>query len=122
LVAVKVPSCPTMLVGCSRIGDHGEKGDVVVFIDRLLGIDDGSIVMVGVGGVDGGNEVEGHSAMVHAVWLLTKVGMLKGMIISDVDSSSWFELVIFEGSEDFWIAVDECPKAGRGHDGDDLLN
>ena len=28
-----------------------------------------------------------------------------------------FELVVFEGAEDFVISVDECPKVGRGHDG-----
>jgi len=122
LVTIKVPSCPAMLVGYSGVSDRGEKGEVVVFINRLLGVDDGSVETVGVGGVDGGDKFKGHSAMVYAISFLAEVGMLKGVVASDVDSSSWFELVVFEGSEDICIAVDECPKAGRGHDGDDLLN
>jgi len=33
LVALKVPSCPTMLVGPSGVDDRGEKGNTAVFID-----------------------------------------------------------------------------------------
>ena len=111
-----------MLVGYSGVSNHGEKGEVVVFIDGLLGVDNGSIEMVGVGGVDGGDKFKGHSAMVCAILFLAEVGMFKGVVVGDVDPRSWFELVVFEGSEDVWVAVDECPKAGRGHDRDDLLN
>jgi len=37
--------------------------------------------------------------------------------VGDVDVTSGFELVVLEFTEDFWVMVDECPKAGRGHDG-----
>jgi len=57
--------------------------------------------------------------MVHTVSFLTEIGVFKGVGVSDVDPSSWGELVILEGREDFVIAVDECPEAGRGHDGGD---
>jgi len=36
--------------------------------------------------------------------------------MSDVDVIPRFELMIFEGAEDFVISVDKCPKVGRGHD------
>ena len=77
-----------MLVGPSGVGDCGEKGDVVVFIDRLLGIDDGSIVSVGIRGVDRCNKVKGHLAVVHAISLHVEVGMFKGVFPGDVDSCS----------------------------------
>jgi len=109
-----------MLVGYSGVGDCGEKGDVVVFIDGLLGVDGGSVKMVSVGGIDRGDEVEGHSAMIDTVGFFAEVGVFKSVDPSDMDSSSWFELVVFEGGVDFWVSVDECPKAGRGHDGGDL--
>jgi len=48
--------------------------------------------------------------------------MLEGVGVSDVDSSSWFELVVLKGREDCRVAVDECPEAGRGHDEDELLS
>ena len=111
-----------MLVGSSGVGDRGEKGDVVGCIDALLGVDDGSVVLVGVRGVNGGDEVEGHSAMVSAVAFLAKIGMLKSVFSGDVNSCSWFELVILEGGEDGGVTVDECPETGRGHDGDESLN
>ena len=111
-----------MLVGPSGVGDRGEKGDVVGCINTLLGVDDSSVVLISVGGVDGSDEVEGHSAMVSAVAFLTKVGVFKGVFSSDVDSRSWSELVILEGGEDSWVTVDECPEAGRGHDGGDSSN
>jgi len=122
LATVKVPSCPTMLVGYSGVSDCGEKGDVVVFIDGLLGVDDSSIKAVSVGDVDRGDEVKGHSAMIDTVGFFAEVGVFKSVDPSDVDSSSWFELVVFESGIDFWVLVDECPKTGRGHDGDDLLS
>ena len=73
MVTLNVPNCPTMLVGPSGVGDCGEKGDVVGCIDTLLGVDDGPVVLVGVRGVDRGDEVKGHSAMVSAVAFLTEV-------------------------------------------------
>ena len=122
MVTLNVPNCPTMLVGPSGVGDRGEKGDVVGCINTLLGVDDGSVVSINVGGIDGGDEVEGHSVMIGAVAFLTKVGMFKGVFSGDVNSCSWFELVVFEGGEDGGVAVDECPETGRGHDGDESLN
>ena len=117
MVTIKVPSCPTMLVGYSGVGDRGEKGEVVVFINGLLDVNDGFVKMVDVRGIDGGNEFEGHLAMVCAIPFLAEVRVFKGVVVGGVNSSSWFELVVFEGSEDCWIALDECPEAGRGHDG-----
>jgi len=111
-----------MLAGCSGVGDHGEKGEGVVFIDGLLGVGDSSIVSVCIRGVDWGDKFKGHSAMIDAIGFLAEVRVFKGVDLGDVNPSSWFELVVFEGGEDLWVLVDECPKAGRGHDGDDLLN
>ena len=122
MVTLNVPNCPTMLVGPSGVGDRGEKGDVVCCIDALLGVDDSSVVSVGVRGVDGGDKIEGHSAMVGAVMLLTEIGMFKGVFSGDVDSCPWSELVVLEGGEDGGATVDECPEAGRGHDGGDSSN
>ena len=122
MVTLNVPNCPTMLVGPSGVGDRGEKGDVVGCIDALLGVDDGSVVLVGVGSVYGGDKVEGHSVMVGAIAFLTEVGVLKSVLSGDVDSCSWSELVVFEGREDGWVAVDEGPETGGGHDGGDSSN
>ena len=122
MITLKVPSCPTMLVGPSGVGDHGEKGDVVVFIDRLLDVDDSSIVPISVRGVDGGNKVKGHLSVVRAISLLAEVGVFRGVFSGDVDSCSWSELVVFESGEDFGVMVDECPETGRGHDGGNSLN
>jgi len=60
--------------------------------------------------------------MIDTVGFFAEVGVLKSMEPGDMDSSSWFELVVLESGVDFWVLVDECPKAGRGHNGDDLLN
>jgi len=76
-------------------------------------------VSVGIRGVDGGDEIKWHSAMVDTVVFFTEVGVLKRVGVSDVNSGSWFELVILEGGEDGRIAVDKCPEAGRGHDEDE---
>ena len=111
-----------MLVGPSGVGDRGEKGDVVGCINALLGVDEGSVMLVGVGGVDRGDEVEGHSVVVGAIAFLTEVGVFKGVFPGDVNPCSWSELVVFKGGEDGGVTVDECPEAGRGHDGDESLN
>ena len=116
LTTLNVPNCPTMLVGPSRVGDRGEKGDVVGCIDRLLGVDDGSVVSIGVGGVNWSDEVKGHLAMVHIVSFFAEEWMFQGVGMGDVDSGSWGELVVFKGGVDGGVAVDECPEAGRGHD------
>jgi len=76
-------------------------------------------VSVSVRGVDGGNKIKGHLAVVDTVSLLAEVGVLKRVGMGDVNSSSWFELVVFEGGEDCVVMVDKCPEAGRGHDGDE---
>ena len=111
-----------MLVGPSGVGDRGEKGDVVVFIDGLLGVDDGSVVSMGVEGVDRGDEVKGHLSVVRAVSLPTEVRVFKSVVSGDVNSCSWSELMVFESGEDCWVAIDECPETGRGHDGGDSSN
>ena len=111
-----------MLVGPSGVGDRGEKGDVVGCIDALLGVDDGSVVSIGIGGVDRGDKIEGHSVMVGAIAFLTEVRVFKSVFSGDVDSCSWFELVVFKSGKDSWVAVDECPETGRGHDGGNLSN
>ena len=108
-----------MLVGPSGVGDCREKGDVVGCIDTLLSVDDGSVVSINVGGVDGGDKIEGHSMVIDAITFFAEVGVLKRVGVGDVNSGSWGERVIFEGREDIGIAVDECPEAGRGHDGDE---
>jgi len=79
-------------------------------------------VLIGIGGVDGGDEIKWHLAVINAVVFFAEVGMLQRVGVSDVDSSSWFELVILEGGEDGRVAVDKCPEAGRGHDKDESLN
>ena len=122
MVTLNIPNCPTMLVGPSGVGDRGEKGDVVGCIDALLGVDDGSVVSIDVGGIDRGDEVEGHSTMIGAIALFAEVGMFESVFSGDVDSCSWSELVVLEGGEDGGVAVDECPEAGRGHDGGDSSN
>jgi len=60
--------------------------------------------------------------MVDTVPFFAEVGVLKGVRVGDMNSSSWCELVVFEGREDGVVAVDECPEAGRGHDEDELLS
>ena len=122
MVSLNVPNCPTMLVGPSGVGDRGEKGDVVGCIDALLGVNDGPVVSVSVRGVDGGDEIKGHSVMVSAVAFLTKVGVFKGVFSGDVDPCSWSELVVLEGGENGGVTIDECPETGRGHDGGDSSN
>jgi len=87
-----------------------------------LGEDSGSVILIGIGGVDGGDEIEWHSVVVDAVVFFAEMGMLKRVRMGDVDSSSWFELVVLKGGEDGRVAVDKCPEAGRGHDEDELLN
>ena len=82
----------------------------------------GSVILVGVRGVDRGDKVKGHLMVVSAVLFLTEVGVLKRVRMGGVDSCSWSELVVFEGGEDCVVVVDKCPEAGRGHDGDELLS
>ena len=79
-------------------------------------------MLIGVRGVDGGDEIEWHSVVVDAVVFFAEVGMLKRVRVGGVDSSSWFELMVFKGREDCRVAVDECPEAGRGHDEDESSN
>ena len=79
-------------------------------------------MLVSVRGVDRGDEVKGHLTVVDTVSFLAEVWVFKRMGVGDVDSSSWFELVVFKGREDCGVAVDECPEIGRGHDEDELLS
>ena len=87
-----------------------------------MGEDSSSVVLVGIGGVDGGDEIKWHSAVVNAVAFLAEVQVFKGVGVGDVDYSSWFELMVLKGREDGRVAVDECPEASRGHDEDESLN
>jgi len=48
--------------------------------------------------------------------------VLERVRVGDMDSSSWFELMVLKGREDGRVAVDECPEASRGHDEDESLN
>ena len=77
---------------------------------------------VSIRGVDRGDEVKGHLLMVNTVPFFAEVQVLKRVGVGDVDSSSWFELVVLKGREDCRVAIDECPETGRGHDGDELLS
>jgi len=88
----------------------------------LLGVDDGLVVLVSIRGVDRGNKVKGHLSMVDTVSFFAEVWVLERVGVGEVNSSSWFELVVFEGREDCRVAVDECPETGRGHDKDELLS
>jgi len=77
------------MVGNSGRGDdHGEKGNVSITIDGLLCVDCGtSCSDIDIAEVGWLSEVDGHSAMVGTVVLLTKVGVFKGMSVSGVDHS-----------------------------------
>jgi len=77
-------------------------------------------VLIGIGSVDRGNKVKGHLVVVDTVTFFAEVRVLKGVGMGDVDPCSWGELVVLEGRVDCVVAVDECPEAGRGHDGDEL--
>jgi len=85
-----------------------------------LGVDDGLVVSVSIRGVDGGDKVKGHLLMVNTVPFFAEVRVLERVGAGDVDSSSWFELMVLKGREDCRVVVDECPEAGRGHDEDEL--
>ena len=77
------------MVGNSSGGDnHGEKGDVSITIDGLLCMDCGtSWSDIDIAEVVWLSEVDGHSAVVRTVALLTKVGVFKGVSMSGVDHS-----------------------------------
>jgi len=87
-----------------------------------LGVDDGLVVSVSIRGVDRGDKVKGHLTVVDTVSFLAEIRMLERVGVGDMDSSSWFELVVLKGREDCRVAVDECPEAGRGHDEDESSN
>ena len=79
-------------------------------------------MLVGIRGVDRGDEVEGHLAVVDTVSFLAEIRVLERVGVGDMDSSSWFELMVLKGREDCRVAIDKCPETGRGHDGDESLN
>jgi len=58
-----------------------------------------------------------HLSVVGAVMFLAVEGMYECMGIGDVDALSRFEFMIPKSAEDVLVSVDECPEAGRGHDG-----
>jgi len=68
--------------------DHGEKGNVSIAIDGLLCMDCGtSWSDIDIAEVCRLSEVKGHSAMIGAVLLFAKRGVLKGVSVSGVDRS-----------------------------------
>jgi len=68
--------------------DCGEKGNVSIAIDGLLCMDCGtSWSDVDIAEVCRLSEVKGHSAMIGAVLLFAKGGVLKGVSVSGVDCS-----------------------------------
>ena len=68
--------------------DHGEKDNVPVAIDGLLCMDCGtSWSGVDITEVGWLSEVDGHSAVVGTVMLLTKMGVFKGVSVSGIDRS-----------------------------------
>ena len=87
-----------------------------------MGVDDGLVVLVSIRGVDRGDEVKGHLMVVDTVPFLAEVRMFKGVGMGNVDSGSWFELMVLKGREDCRVMVDKCPEAGRGHDEDKSLS
>ena len=79
-------------------------------------------MLVSIRSVDRGDKVKGHLSVVDTVSLFAEVRVLKRVGVGNMDSSSWFELVVLKGREDCRVTVDECPEAGRGHDEDELLS
>jgi len=79
-------------------------------------------MLVSIRGVDGGDKVKGHLTVVDTVSFFAEERVLERVGVGDVDSSSWFELVVLKGGEDCRVAVDKCPEAGRGHDEDESSN
>jgi len=68
--------------------DCGEKGNVSISIDGLLYMDCGTFWSdIDIAEVSGLGEVKGHSAMVGAIVLFTKVIVFKGVSVSGVDHS-----------------------------------
>ena len=84
--------------------------------------DSGSILLVGIGDIDRGDEVEWHSAMVNTVLFFAEERVLERVGMGDMNPRPWFELVVLKGGEDGRVAVDECPETGRGHDKDESLS
>ena len=74
----------------------------------------------------GGEPMAGHSVVdivgheglmvVVAIVLLAKAGVFKSVLVGGMGSSAGVEGVVFESGPDRGVSIDECPKAGRGHE------
>jgi len=107
--------------------DCGEKGNVPVAIDGLLCMDCGtSCSDIDIAEVGWLSEVDGHSAVVGTVVLLTKMGVFKGMSMSGVDHfvqqwsllGSWGEDVELMAGPDGEISEEVIEWIERGVDGE----
>jgi len=77
-----------MIGGSGDRDDCGENGNVPITTDGLLCIDCGTPwSSVDIAEVCWLSEVDGHSAMVGTVTLLTEMGVFKGMSVSGVNRS-----------------------------------
>jgi len=77
-----------MVGGSGDWDDRGEKGNIPVAIDGLLCMDCGtSWSNIDIAEVCWLSKVDGHSAMVGTVVLLTEAGVFEGVSVSGVDHS-----------------------------------
>jgi len=116
------------MIGRSGDWDNcGEKGNVSIAIDRLLCMDYGtSWSDVDIAKMGWLSEVDGHSAMVGTIVLLTKRGVFKGVSVSGVDRSvqqrsllgSWGEDVELIAGPDGKISEEVSERIKRGVDGE----
>jgi len=109
--------------------DCGEKGNVPVAIDGLLCMDCGtSWSDVDIAEVCWLSEVDGHSAVVGAVMLLTETGVFKGVSVSGVDRSvqrrsllgSWGEDVELMAGPDSEVSEEVTEQIERGVDSEGI--
>jgi len=107
--------------------DRGEKGNVPVAIDGLLCMDCGtSWSDIDIAEVGWLSEVDGHSAVVGTVVLLTEMGVFKGVSVSGVDRSvqqqsllgSWGEDVELMAGPDGKVSKKMTEQIERGVDGE----
>jgi len=77
-----------MVGGSGDWDDCGEKGNISIAVDGLLCMDCGTFWSdVDIAEVCWLSKVDGHSAVVGAIVLLTKGGVFKGVSVSGVDRS-----------------------------------
>jgi len=114
-----------MVGGAGDGDDCGEKGNVPIAIDGLLCMDCGtSWSDIDIAEVGWLSEVDGHSAMVGTIVLLTKRGVFKGVSVSGVDRSvqqrsflgSWGEDVELMAGPDGEVSEEVTERIERGVD------